>query len=519
MSHLLHHAAVTPERAAFVLGNGTFVETFGELELRSRRIALALRRLGLREGDCVALLMGNHPQIFDLVWGALRLGLYVTPINWHLAPPEVAYIVGNCEARVLIADPLVADVAVATRALLGSVDAVRTLSAGGAIEGFEPLESLLTDPADASLENQRTGSIMLYSSGTTGRPKGVRKPLMGRAFDDPDWNGAQARFMRIFGARDGDRYFTPSPMYHAAPLRSCVAVHVMGGTAFSMARFDPEACLRILQDQRVESSQWVPTHFRRLLELPDTVKARYTRPDLRLAIHAAAPCPPSDKRAMIEWWGPVLLEYYAGTEGGGTSVDSKDWLAHPGTVGRPWGDTKVAVFDEHGEPVSRPGQDGAIYFHDPLATSFSYFKDEEKTRGIHRGAWFTLGDIGHLDADGFLFLTDRQSDMIISGGVNIYPLETENALLEHPAVADVAVIGVADAEMGEAVKAVVRLKPGLRGGASLGAELIGFARARIAHFKCPKTVDFVEHLPRTETGKLQRRVLREGYRALAEAAL
>jgi long-chain acyl-CoA synthetase len=274
-----------------------------------------------------------------------------------------------------------------------------------------------------------------------------------------------------------------------------------------MPRFDAEDALAILQDQRIDVSQWEPTHFRRLLELPEETRARYERPALRLAVHAAAPCPPSDKRAMIAWWGPILLEYYAGTEGGGTLVHAEEWLAHPGTVGRPWAHVDLGILDDDG--TERPaGADGAVYFRDRAAAPFAYHGDETKTRAAHRGEWFTLGDIGHVDADGYLYLTDRQSDMIISGGVNIYPLETENCLMEHPAVADVAVIGVPDRALGEVVRAVVRLKPGFADDDAQRRALIEFARARIAHFKAPRDVEFVAALPRTETGKLQRRVLR-----------
>ncbi|WP_281783677.1 AMP-binding protein [Sinimarinibacterium flocculans] len=518
MSGLIHHAKQSPSRPAFVLGDGEFVETYGELEARSRHIALWLRGLGLMEGDCVAALLGNIPSFFDIYWATQRLGLYLTPLNWHLSAPEIAYIVENCDARVLIAGAGVGEVAAPLPSLLaGQLDG--SYSVEGTVDGYRPLEPELARVPLTALEGQRAGSVMLYSSGTTGKPKGIRKALPDCAFDDPAWTQAQPRFVRLFGFDEHDRYLCPAPLYHAAPMRSCAAMQVLGATVHVMPKFDAVAALRTIERERITVSQWVPTHFRRLLDLPNEVRSDFDVSSLRVAVHAAAPCPRHVKEAMIDWWGPVLLEYYAGTEGGGTLIDSHEWLVHPGSVGRPWSGVDVRILDNNDAEVAVPGTVGAIYFRDRGAgiTRFEYHKDQGKSAQVYRGEWFTLGDLGYRDADGFLYLTDRQSDMIISGGVNIYPQETENCLLMHPGVADAAVIGVPDEAMGEAVRAVVVVRAGQRADAAFGEELIRYARSQIAHYKCPRGVEFVDTLPRTETGKLQRRVLRDRHRETVAA--
>jgi long-chain acyl-CoA synthetase len=317
--------------------------------------------------------------------------------------------------------------------------------------------------------------------------------------------------MGLFGIGEGDRYLCPAPLYHAAPIGFTSSHLRIGASIVVMRRFDPEEALRCIQDQQVTTSQWVPTHFRRLLQLPESVRRRYDVSSLRVAIHAAAPCPIPVKRAMIEWWGDAILEYYAGTEGGGTLIRAKEWLAREGSVGRHWTGGKVWILDEQGREVTQPGVEGAIYFEAPATGRFSYYKDDAKTAATWRGNLFTIGDIGYLDAEGYLFLTDRQSNMIISGGVNIYPQETENHLIVHPKVSDVAVIGVPDEEMGEAVRAVVIPAPGAEPGPELERELIEYCRQGIAHYKCPHRIDFVRELPRTETGKMAKRVVRAKY--------
>jgi long-chain acyl-CoA synthetase len=347
----------------------------------------------------------------------------------------------------------------------------------------------------------------------------VRRPLIDVPAGDPSVALFTQGFMGLFGISGDDRYICPAPLYHAAPMQFTTSHTRIGATVVVLPRFDAELVLRVIQDQRVTSSQWVPTHFRRLLQLPEDVRKQYDMSSLRVAIHAAAPCPVPIKEAMIEWWGEAILEYYAGTEGGGTLIRSEEWLSHKGSVGRHWAGGKIWVLGEDGEEVSEPNQEGAIYFEAPATGRFSYYKDEEKTAKTYRGDLFTIGDIGYLDSEGYLFLTDRQSNMIISGGVNIYPQETEDHLIVHPKVDDVAVIGVPDEEMGEAVKAVVIPAQGVAPGEELARELIEHCREGIAHYKCPRTIDFVDELPRTETGKMAKRKLRDRYWAEHEGRI
>jgi fatty-acyl-CoA synthase len=504
-------AEQAPDRIALVYGNGESHETYAELEARSRRIAHLLRACGLQEGDSIAALLGNDDEFFDIYWAAMRLGLYFTPVNWHLQVDEAQYVIDNCDARVLFASEKFGKLA--AEAASGASKLTQKLALHGGIEGFRPFDELLADaPEDAPLDDQREGAVMLYSSGTTGRPKGVRHPLPGKPFGDPSVALASRGFAAFFGFQEGDVYLSPAPLYHAAPLAFSAGQHRLGTSVVVMRQFDAEEALRTIQDQRVTTSQWVPTHFKRLLQLPEETRSRYDVSSIRVAVHAAAPCPIPVKRAMIEWWGPAIVEYYAGTEGGGTLIRSEEWLAHPGSVGRHWANGEIFILDEAGEPVAA-GTDGAVYFAanpDPEAR-FSYYKDDEKTRDTYRGDKFTLGDIGHLDEDGYLYLTDRQSNMIISGGVNIYPQETENALMSNAKVHDVAVIGVPHPDMGEEVKAVVVPAQGVQPGPALEQELIDYCRSEIAHYKCPRSIDFVDELPRTPTGKLVKRKLRDEY--------
>ena len=505
------HAQKHPDRPAVIYGNGETIESYGQLEERSRRLVHVLRRWGLEPGDCLAVLLGNDDFFFDLFWACHRAGLYFTPVNWHLQRDEVQYIVDNCDARAFVAHAAFAEVAEAVAPAVPRVSV--SASVGGPIPGFRPLEEELAGAPDAPLGEELEGSIMLYSSGTTGRPKGVRRPLARVPAGDPATVMATVGLTALFGMKEGDVYLSPAPLYHAAPLVFASAQHRIGATSVVMRRFDPEEALRIIQDQKVTTSQWVPTHFKRLLSLPEEVRARYDVSSLRVAVHAAAPCPIAVKEAMIAWWGDAIVEYYAGTEGGGTLIRAQEWLAHKGSVGRHWAGGRVHILDEEGREITEPRREGAIYFEAPPDPTqrFRYYKDDEKTAGTYRGNLFTIGDIGYLDEEGYLYLTDRQSNIIISGGVNIYPQETENHLVTHPKVYDVAVIGVPDEEMGEAVKAVVVPAPGVAPGPELEAELIAYCRDGIAHYKCPRSIDFVDALPRTETGKMQKRKLRDRY--------
>jgi acyl-coenzyme A synthetase/AMP-(fatty) acid ligase len=520
------HAERDPNRVAVILGNGDFVETFGELEQRSRRWAHVLRARGIGQvarsepkaseghqtGGCVAALLGNDdPSYMDLFWACHRIGAYFTPLNWHLQEDELQYIVDDSDAEALVASPRFAEVAarVAKRcARLGA----RIVTGDRAPDGFEAQRDVLAEvPADLELADQREGSVMLYSSGTTGRPKGVRRPLPDGPPGEPSSALFARGFMGLFGIGESDRYLCPAPLYHAAPLAWSTSNLRNGASVVILPRFDPELALSAIQDQRVTASQWVPTHFRRLLQLPESVRAKYDVSSLRVAVHAAAPCPIPVKEQMIAWWGDAIVEYYAGTEGGGTMVRAREWLERKGTVGRHWAGGKVWILDEDGNEVTRPRTEGAIYFEAPPTARFAYHKDAAKTASTYRGNLFTIGDIGYLDEDGYLFLTDRQSNMIISGGVNIYPQETENHLIVHPKVDDVAVIGVPSEEMGEEVKAIVIPAAGAVPGPALEQELIAWCRSGIAHYKCPRSIDFVTELPRTETGKMVKRVLRDRY--------
>jgi long-chain acyl-CoA synthetase len=502
-----------PDKAAIILGNGTATETFAELEMRSRRLAHLLRARGLEPGGCVAALMDNaDPAFFDLYWACHRVGLYFTPVNWHLQEDEVQYIVDNSDADALFASPVFAEVAARVAPhcpRLGS-----HFATSGAIEGFDSLEAALADqPEDAPLRDELEGSVMVYSSGTTGRPKGVRRPFKPLPAGHPSAALFAQGFLGLFGISGEDRYLCPAPLYHAAPIAFTGNHLRIGASVVILPRFDAELALRCIQDQRVTSSQWVPTHFKRLLQLPEEVRARYDVSSLRVAIHAAAPCPIPVKEAMIDWWGDAIVEYYAGSEGGGTLIRAEEWKTHQGSVGRHWAGGKVWILDEEGEEITQPYEEGAIYFEaspDPDGR-FAYHKDAEKTASTYRGNLFTIGDIGYVDDEGYLYLTDRQSNMIISGGVNIYPQETENHLIVHPKIEDVAVIGVPNEEMGEEVKAVVIPSADAEPGPELERELIDYCRAGIAHYKCPRSIDFATELPRTETGKMAKRKLRDHY--------
>jgi fatty-acyl-CoA synthase len=503
------HARTTPHKAAVVMAGSGEVLTYAALEGRSARLADHLRRLGLVRGDVVALLTDNRPQASEVYWACQRAGLYVTAVNWHLTAGEAAYVVGDCGARVLIASAALGDLA---RQVLDATPAVtETLAFAGAIEGFGDYEAALAAADPAPPADQPRGADMLYSSGTTGRPKGIRPSLPDRQVDEPGDNYV-AIFGPMYGFGPDTVYLSPAPIYHAAPLRFVGTVQALGGTVVMLESFSPEGALAAIERYRVTHSQWVPTMFIRLLKLPAEIRDRYDHSSLRVAIHAAAPCPVDVKRAMIDWWGPVLYEYYSATEGIGiTFIDSAQWLAKPGSVGHDGVLGTAHVVGEDGQDLP-PGEVGVIYFERDVLP-FTYHDDPGKTAAAQHPDhpnWATVGDLGYLDEDHFLYLTDRQSHMIISGGVNIYPREVEDVLALHPSVDDVAVIGVPDEEMGEAVLAVVKPAPGAAT-AELGDQLIGYTRERLAHFKCPTRVELVDELPRTPTGKLLKHVLRRGY--------
>ena len=503
------YAAEAPDRIAAVMAGTGETLSYGELERRSAQLAHVLHEAGLRPGDVVALLTENNLRAFEVYWAALRSGLYITAVNNRLKPDEVAYIVSDSGATALIVS---AEQAATAEAIIDRTPGVKLrLAFGGPVSGHDSYEDTIDAASAEPFADQPLGATMLYSSGTTGRPKGVRPTLPERQVSEPGDTLAALAEM-FFGVTRDSVYLSPGPIYHAAPLRWSGAIQVLGGTVVMMNRFDAARALQAIQDHRVTHAQFVPTMFVRMLQLPQEVRDRYDVSSLRVAIHAAAPCPVEVKQKMIDWWGPVLVEYYAGTEGNGmTAIDSGTWLSKPGTVGRAVsGSVRICADDGTELPA---GQAGVVYFaNDEIP--FAYHNDPDKTRAAQHPAhhaWTTLGDIGYLDEDGFLFLTDRKAFTIISGGVNIYPQETENALALHPAVYDVAVIGLPDPEMGESVAAFVQPAPGAVPGPELEQEIIAFVKSRIAGFKAPRTVRFVDSLPRSEAGKLMKSELKARY--------
>ncbi len=485
-------AARRPEHPAVVARSGS--RTFDELNGNANRLVRALRRRGFAPGDSVAILCSNRAEFVETWAACTRAGFRLTTVNWHLTPDEAAYIVDDCRARAFVAD------ATHGEALPRALGTELRIAVGGELEDHVRWEELLEGEDPADIDDPTLGTAMLYTSGTTGYPKGVRKP------PDPD---GLVLGVAIYGLVDDDVHLCTGPLYHAAPFTISMVVPLTAGVpVVLMERWDPVETLALIEEHRITHSHLVPTMFHRLLSLPDDVKARFDVSSLKGVLHGAAPCPIDVKQRMIEWWGPVLVEYYAATEGAGTVVDSTTWLRKPGTVGLADPD-KVFVGDEQGLRLPA-GEEGLVWLQGAGVGRFEYFGDEDKTSSSYRGDHFTLGDIGRVDDDGFLFLTDRSANLIISGGVNIYPAEVDAVLLGHPAVADVATIGVPDEEWGEIVLAVVEPRPGAE---ATEPELIEWCRARLATFKCPRAVDFVEHLPRDDNGKLYKRRLRDQYRA------
>ncbi|HWG62401.1 MAG TPA: AMP-binding protein [Streptosporangiaceae bacterium] len=510
--HLGQIASEQPAKAAVIMAGSGQTITFAELDAAANRLAHVLYDAGLRPGDHIAFMLENRWEFLAIAWAAQRSGLYYTAVGSRLQADELAYILRDCGAQVFIASKAVADIAVNL-----SADAPRVrlrLMLDSAADGFASYEDVTAAAAPTPLAAEAEGADMLYSSGTTGRPKGVKPALPLTPMGTP---GSLYTLVSLLFPPDADAvYLSSAPLYHAAPLRYCLAMHRFGATVVIMERFDPEQALAAIETYRVTHSQWVPTMFIRMLKLPAQTRAKWDLSSMRYAVHAAAPCPIPVKEQMIEWWGPILHEYYSGTEAAGfTYVNSADWLAHKGTVGRSLvGEPHVC--DSAGDELP-PRTIGTLYFSG--GPMFEYHGDPAKTsasRDPKGRGWTTLGDVGYVDEDGFVYLTDRVSHMIISGGVNIYPQEAENVLAVHPKVADVAVIGVPDADMGEQVKAVVQAVSTADAGPELAAELIAYCRAHLAHYKCPRSVDFRVDLPRHPTGKLFKRVLRDEYARLQE---
>jgi long-chain acyl-CoA synthetase len=470
-------AGEDPGHLALVESDGT-EQTAGELLAACNQVAHGLRAAGVGRGDTVAGLLPNGAPFVELYLGVMQLGAYLVPINWHLAPPEIQYIVEDSESKVFV----------------DSADALAKLKDG--------------QPTDLP-DDRWAGTVMNYTSGTTGRPKGVRRGLVDL---DPDTNAELHTFLlNLFNItpHDDNVHLVAAPLYHTAVLNFGSASLNMGHTLVLMDKWTPEGTLERIERYKVTTTHMVPTMFHRMLALPDEVKAKYDVSSLRQVIHSAAPCPIDVKHRMLEWWGPTIYEYYAATEGGGTLVTPEEWLQKPGTVGKPWPISEVKVFDDDGNELA-PGQIGTVYMK-MGDYQFEYHGDKEKTEKSWKDGYFTVGDAGELDEDGWLFLRDRKSDMIISGGVNIYPAEIEGELLTHPSVGDVAVFGIPDDDWGEQIKAVVEPSEGVTPGPDLEAELIGFLADRVAKYKIPKSVDFVAELPRDPNGKLYKRKLRDPY--------
>ena len=501
--HPFRHAAATPDKPAVIVAETGAVMTYAELNDASNRVAQLFRARGLQPEARVAFFLTNTPYYYALVWGAQRAGLRFVAVSSKLTAPEVDYILTDSGAALLVAGADLASVAVALDAPCAR------FSFGGAIPGFDPWEDAVAAMSVTPIPDETAGASMLYSSGTTGRPKGIRSamPL------DPAIDAVNPLTMLahgFFGLGPDSVYLSTAPLYHAAPLAWTMVLQKLGGTVVLMSKFDAEAALGFIEQYHCNAGQFVPTHFVRMLKLPEATRAKYDVSSMKIAIHAAAPCPVPVKKAMIEWWGPVIDEYYAGTEGNGfTAIKALQWLERPGSVGTCMGEATLHICDEDGNEVPPRGE-GSVYFQGPRP--FEYHNDPDRTaetRNLH--GWTTLGDVGWVDEDGYLFLTDRKSFMIISGGVNIYPQEIENLLVGHPKVADVAVIGAPHDDLGEQVVAVVQPANMADAGDALAAELTAYCRASLSGVKTPRRIDFIAELPRHDTGKLYKRLIRDAY--------
>jgi long-chain acyl-CoA synthetase len=501
--NIADHAMTAAQSPALIVANSGTI-SYRELYNRSQRVAALLHEAGIRPGDGVALVLPNCPQFCEIAWGCQLSGLYYSAVNIHFTADEVAYVVGDSEAKAVFIDASMAEQGSRILDRNSGVD-VRIV-VGGGLPGWRSYEDALASAGDPPPVCD--GSEMLYSSGTTGRPGAVRRPL------PADGNGSWAQHVLEMALRhhykmtESSVYLSPAPLYHAAGVNYTMAVHRVGAAAILMRRFDAEAVLRLIDTHNVTHAQFVPTMFVRMLKLPEAVRRRYDVSSLECVIHAAAPCPVDVKQQMMDWFGPIVHEYYGGTEGfAGSTIGPEEWLGHPGSVGKPL--AAVHVVGNDGEELSA-GESGELFFEG--GPDFEYFKDPEKTASISNDrGWRTLGDVGYMDEEGYVYLTDRSTFMIVSGGVNIYPQEAENVLVMHPKLVDAAVFGVPNDEFGEEVKAVVQPADGVQPGPALAAELIEYCRAHLATYKCPRTVDFDPELPRDPNGKLYKRRIRDRY--------
>lgn len=503
--HPYIHAQKHPDKPAYIMAATGETVTYRQLDDQSNRIAQLFRSLGLRPRDHIAIFLENNPRFFEICWGAQRAGLVYSAISSRLTAPEVEYIVKDCGATLFVTSTYLVDKAAELTGLMPGV--ANRYMIGGTSAGYRSWEEAVARQPATRIADEIAGHDMLYSSGTTGRPKGVL-PVVEPQPIDAD-NPLLQITRKLYQMDESTIYLSPAPLYHAAPLRFNMTVMKLGGTSVIMEQFDAEAFLRLVPKYRITHTQLVPTMFVRFLKLPDEARLKYDMSSLRCAIHAAAPCPIPVKEKMIEWWGPIIWEYYGGTEGNGlTMCNSTEWLAHKGTVGRAVVG-QLRICDDAGNELP-PGEPGTVYFAGGRA--FEYHNDPKKTAESRNArGWTTLGDVGYVDPDGFLHLTDRKAFMIISGGVNIYPQEAENLLINHPKVMDCAVFGVPNEEFGEEVKAVVQPRDMSDAGPQLAEELLAYCRQNLSTLKCPRSIDFEPELPRHPTGKLYKRLLRDRY--------
>ena len=496
-----------PDRTALVIGDNDVVLSYAELEARSNQMAHALRRLGLGVGDTIAVMVENCEQYVETWWAAMRTGLYLTPVNWHLTATEVSYLVSDSNSSALVYTGSLGELA--DRAVDGD-PSIHLIAVGDTpLERALDYQALREAEPTSRVDDELDGSPMFYSSGTTGRPKGIRRPLSG--MHPAEGHSRMAFTAERYGLTEGCRYLSSGPLYHAAPSLWTTGVHTVGGTSVVMRRFDPEGALALIDHQRITISQWVPTMLQRMMRLPPEVRDRYDLSSLERAWTAAAPISIELKQQMIDWWGPILLEYYAASEGGATIITTEEWLERPGSVGRHYTGDKIYILDTATREEVPIGQEGVVYFRPQPGAAFEYHHDPDKTAEVHHEGLFTAGDIGYLDDEGYLFLTDRQSNMIIAGGVNIYPREIEEAIASHPGVADVAVFGVPDDDLGERVHAVIEpLDPAADGDALIEA-VTAHLQDRLARHKIPRSFEINLQLPRDDNGKLYKRRLRDPY--------
>jgi long-chain acyl-CoA synthetase len=496
-----------PDYLALITPEGEEVRA-GELLGHANQLVHALRAQGVKEGDVVATLLPNCPEMIEAYLAALQAGWYLVPINHHLVAPEIAYILKDSGAKSFVAHERFAAASIAAADEVGLPSSGRM--AVGHVEGFSSYAEV-RDAQPTTLPEDRTlGDVMNYTSGTTGNPKGIFRKLLGVNPDQAALGLAGILFLFSIQPQDDNVHIIGSPLYHTAVLRFGSASLHLGHTVVLMDKWTPEEMLRLIAQYRVTTSHMVPTQFHRLLALPEDVRAKYDVSSLRHMIHAAAPCPIDVKHKMIAWWGNAVDEYYAASEGGGTLVTAEEWLAKPGTVGKPWPISEIAIFDDDENRITEPNVIGTVYMAMQSA-DFEYHGDKDKTKKNRIGAFFTVGDVGLLDDDGYLFLRDRKIDMIISGGANIYPAEIENVLLSHPKVGDAAVFGIPHDDWGEEVKAVIEPAEGIEGDDALATEILAFCADKLAKFKTPKSIDFTNEMPRDPNGKLYKRKLRDPY--------